>query len=74
MSNANKPAFPSDDLKIDGMFVGASTGLTAREYAAIHIAAGISANPDSAAMKADEVAVEAVNIADAILALLENER
>jgi predicted O-methyltransferase YrrM len=60
MLRKHDPTFPIQDGNIYG-------GLTAREYAAVHIAAGLSQLID---LTAEEVAEEAVGIADALFAKL----
>lgn len=48
----------------------AQTGLTKREYAAIHLLAGLVASPTSDDMTLDDLALHAVAQTDALLAAL----
>lgn len=68
MSNRDKPAFPYES-HITGVD---PRGLTKREYAAIHILAGMMANEARShkTLTREELAVNAVKNADALFAML----
>ena len=68
MSAWDRPAFPLQD---ETYASGAATGLTKREYAAIHIAAAIVAAPDTGDLSFGSVADRALKQADALFTGLE---
>jgi hypothetical protein len=74
MIDPNEGAFPiSIDIRCDSERTHeAFIGLTKREYAAIHILAGIWANPASSGLERGEAAKAAVDQTDLLLEALES--
>ena len=69
--NADLPAMPQDDAiwcQRIGDCPTLATGLTKREMMAMHIAAGLISDPQ---VKTHQVAVDAVRVADLLLAELD---
>ena len=70
MKNGDMPAMPVDRCDADALEAGIQvfSGMTKREMMAMHIAAGLISDPQ---VKTQQVAKDAVRVADLLIAELE---